>query len=292
MSSARKMILGSAKGCRPMLRMSLPWFLEVVSAIDAIPSTMFQGNPARPSPYVFHNAKGQLEALFNQSIYATYLRASREQAGKLYAAIDVMLKLVDDPSSTITDFDIWSVSHERDQFKTIFLADISLLPSFLVAGKESYETNTLIDDGTKLFPSTLSKEVPEAVPDANEVGKALAFELATACGFHIFRVTEAVLKRYWDYVSSSAARPSLETLGSFAIEMEKRNFGDKKVTESIKQMARLHRNPLIHPEVILSVEEAIDTMGIARSVIGAMLRVLPDAPITTSSAVTVASATP
>jgi hypothetical protein len=74
--------------------------------------------------------------------------------------------------------------------------------------------------------------------------------------------------------------------------MEKRNFGDKKVTESIKQMARLHRNPLIHPEVILSVEEAIDTMGIARSVIGAMLRVLPDAPITTSSAVTVASATP
>lgn len=292
MSSARILIRVGAKGRPPMLRMSLPWFLDVVSAIDAIPNTMFQGNPPRPAPYVFHNAKGQLEALFNQSIYAAYLRASREQAGKLYAAIDVMLKLVDDPGSTIGDFDIWEVSHERDQFKTIFLADISLLPSFLVAGKESYETNTLIDDGTKLFPSTLSKKVPEAVPDAYQVGKALAFELATACGFHIFRVTEAVLKRYWDYVSSAAPRPSLETLGSYAAEMEKRNFGDKKVIESIKQMTRLHRNPLIHPEVILSVEEAIETMGMARSVVGAMLRVLPDAPITTSSAVAVASAAP
>lgn len=267
-----------------MIRMSLPWFLDVVSAIDAIPNTFFQGDPPRPSAYVLHNAKGQLEALFNQSIYAAYLRASREQAGKLYAAIDVMLKFVDDPNSTIGDYDVWSVSHERDQFKTIFLADLSLLPSFLVAGKESYEVNTLIDEGTKLFPVSLSAKVPEATPDAKEVGKALAFELATACGFHIFRVTEAVVKRYWDHVSKGATRPSLETLGTFAAEMEKQKFGDIKVIESIKQMTRLHRNPLIHPEVILSVEEAIETMGIARSVVGAMLRTLPDVPLTTSSA--------
>lgn len=151
---------GRSWGCRQMIRMSLPWFLDVVSAIDAIPNTFFQGDPPRPSAYVLHNAKGQLEALFNQSIYAAYLRASREQAGKLYAAIDVMLKLVDDPNSTIGDYDVWSVSHERDQFKTIFLADLSLLPSFLVAGKESYEVNTLIDEGTKLFPVSLSAKGP------------------------------------------------------------------------------------------------------------------------------------
>jgi hypothetical protein len=66
--------------------------------------------------------------------------------------------------------------------------------------------------------------------------------------------------------------------------MEKQKIGDDKVVEAIKQMTKLHRNPLIHPEVILSVEEAIGTIGMARSVIAMMLQVLPDAPTTTGAA--------
>ena len=50
-----------------------------------------------------------------------------------------------------------------------------------------------------------------------------------------------------------------------------------------KQMTKLHRNPLIHPEVILTVDEAIGIIGMARSVIGAMLQVLPDEPPTTGA---------
>jgi len=47
-------------------------------------------------------------------------------------------------------------------------------------------------------------------------------------------------------------------------------------------MTRLHRNPLVHPEAILTVEEAIGIIGIARSVIGSILVVLPDVPPTNS----------
>ncbi len=262
-----------------MHRMSLPWFLAVVSAIDEIPMPDFtreRSTPPTPS-------KNQLEALFSQSIYSPYLKASRARAGEFYSAIENMIQLTSTDNPQITNFQIWNLANERDQFKTVFLAELSILPSFLVAGKESYETNFLIDEGTRLFPSSLSTKVPEAIPDAKEVGKALAFELATACGFHIFRVSEAVVKRYWDHVSTGAKRPALETLGSFASEMEKHKIGDKKVIEAIKQMTRLHRNPLIHPEVILTVEEAIETLGIARSVIGAMLRNLPDVPPTTTA---------
>jgi hypothetical protein len=46
----------------------------------------------------------------------------------------------------------------------------------------------------------------------------------------------------------------------------------------------LHRNPLIHPEVILDLGEEIEILGISRSVIGAMLKVMPDVPTTTSTA--------
>jgi hypothetical protein len=48
-------------------------------------------------------------------------------------------------------------------------------------------------------------------------------------------------------------------------------------------MAKLHRNPLIHPEVALSVDEAMATLGIARSVVTAMLAELPVLPQTTSN---------
>jgi hypothetical protein len=60
-------------------------------------------------------------------------------------------------------------------------------------------------------------------------------------------------------------------------------FGEKRIVEAIKQMTKLHRNPLIHPEVILTSEEAIGIIGMARSVIGAMLATLPDAPGTTGA---------
>ena len=271
------------RGRRSVIRISLPWMMGVMSAIDQLGS-IAANDLISKHWYSLFNAKSQIETLFTQSIYSSYLRISREKANVLHSLLEAMLNAHNsDHNKVISESDLWNLNYERNQFKTVFLSELSTLPSFLVVAKESYDVNLLIDEGTKLFPASLLKKAPEAVPDAMETGKALAFELGTACGFHVFRVTEAVLKRYWDDVSSGAKHPNLQTIGSYAAEMEKKNYGDKKVIESLKQLARLHRNPLIHPEVILNVDEAIETLGIARSVIGAMLRVLPDVPPTTTS---------
>jgi hypothetical protein len=63
-------------------------------------------------------------------------------------------------------------------------------------------------------------------------------------------------------------------MGQFAAELERQQLGDPKVVEAIKQMTKLHRNPLIHPEVISSTEEAFGIIGTARSAIAAMLAAL------------------
>ena len=55
------------------------------------------------------------------------------------------------------------------------------------------------------------------------------------------------------------------------------------IVEAIKQMTKLHRNPLVHPEVILRTEEAIGIIGMARSAIAAMLAALPDVRIATGA---------
>ena len=126
-------------------------------------------------------------------------------------------------------------------------------------------------------------KVPEAEKDAKEAGKALAFELGTACGFHTFRVVECVLRRYWDFVSQNKKRPVPQTLGLFATQLQQCSLGEERVWDCLRNMAKLHRNPIIHPEVILSFQEAIGILGIARSAIGVMLDSLPDAPGVTSA---------
>jgi hypothetical protein len=228
------------------------------------------------------NAKNYLEQVFGQSIYTPYLRASREKAVALHATLERILAR--NQEELVGEYDAWFLNFQKSEFRIVFLSDVNTVPSFLVVGKEGHDTNILSEEGFRLFPASMGSKVPETLADAKEVGKALAYELATACGFHVFRVTESVIKCYWDHVSKGASRPNLETIGTYASELEKQNYGDAKVYETLKQMAKLHRNPLIHPEVILTVEEAVETLGIARSVIGTMLRTLPDAPLTTSTA--------
>ena len=60
--------------------------------------------------------------------------------------------------------------------------------------------------------------------------------------------------------------------------------GDEIILSTLEQMAKLHRNPLIHPEAVLTMDEAISTIGIARSAVTAMLQVLPILAPTTGTA--------
>ena len=261
-----------------MLRISLPWILEVVAFIDELAGVKANMN-REAAKFLCRNAEIGVQLTFEQSIYAPYLKISREKATDLIETLKrVSAEISADNEETLTPYEEWSIHHSREQFRSVFFAELSVLPSFLVTAKGGYDINTLIDEGQNLFPASTPRKCPEADKDMREAGKALAFELATSCGFHIFRVTESVLKRYWDHVSGGDDRPNLQTISSYAKELESRKLGDEKIWETLKQLARLHRNPLIHPDANLTVEDAISTLGLARSVIAMMLCVMPDIP--------------
>ena len=134
-----------------------------------------------------------------------------------------------------------------------------------------------------MFPADLVTKVSEAVFDAKEAGKCLAYEVPTACGFHVFRVTESVLRKYYAHVTGGAAPPKVRSLGVYVNALKATKKGDEKILAALKQMTDLHRNPLIHPETVLTVDEAIAIFGIARSAITAMLSALPVVPPTTAT---------
>ena len=257
-----------------MLRMSLPWILEVMASIDSLTS-LRAGTRRQDVLWLCTDVQNRLQTLFDQSIYSPYLRISRQKAEALRGVLEGIKDNTD--GEQVSKFDEWFIRRDQGAFRNVFFAELSVLPSFLVMGKASYDTNTLIDEGHKLFPESILHKCPEAGRDMSEAGRALAFELATACGFHVFRVVEVVLKRYWDHISKNRERPKPGAIGSYAKALEKGEMGDEKIWEALKQLASLHRNPVIHPEVILTVEEAIGILGIARSVISAMLEEMPEA---------------
>ena len=267
---------------QPVLKISIPWMLETTASIDELTTLgPHEKYGAVYGPAI--RARSKLEVLFGQSVYSPYLRASRAKGDALYLAIGAL---------TSDDKHDWeaeikghapAILNAAKEFKLVFTSEISTLPAYLVTPKDAYDVSMLIERGDHLFPPNLLLKAPEAAFDAGEVGKALAFELPTAAGFHVFRVMECVLKRYWDTISGGDPRPSPETIGKIAADMINKNLGDEKILESLKQIAKLHRNPCIH-EVRLTSEEAVSILGIARSVISAMLAALPDAPLPTTVA--------
>ncbi len=258
----------------PMIRISLPYIIRVVSALEKLDQIPADATYLHAWSWTV-GLQQQLNALYMNSVYSEALRSSRT----LWGQLDNTLAAINSPSDMglqIGPQSLWLLRSQRDQLLIALQAELDVVPAFFVSQKEGYDTLSLLENGLRLFPATLTKKVPEAVFDAEEVGRTVAFELATAAGFHIFRVIEAVLRRYHRHVTGGATPPSGRSIGAFLHDMRKKKVGDQNVLSVLDQIRKLHRNPLIHPDVTLDMEEAITVLGLARSALGPMLSVLPD----------------
>lgn len=165
---------------------------------------------------------------------------------------------------------------QLDTFEAVLQSELAVADAYLVSEKPPYFTVRLIANGEVLFSADVATKVPDALPDLQSAGKCLAFELATACGFHTMRAMEAVLRRYWEVTTGNKPHPKQRSLGVYLRGLEDNKCGDAKVIAALKQIKDLHRNEISHPDQTLSVTEAISLVGMARSAVDAMLKVIPE----------------
>src|SRR5262249_45791089 len=100
--------------------------------------------------------------------------------------------------------------------------------------------------------------------EIRQAGKCIAFDLPTAAGFHLLRALENVIQSYYDSVTKGRARPATGTMGTYIAEIEK-NGGEPKLAAILTQKKDHHRNPLMHPQDVLEMNEAIILFGIVQS---------------------------
>ena len=220
--------------------------------------------------YPLFAAKTEIDQLLGQSLMP--LRSSRPYAQALSYAIDTINKK--DEQYLLTISDIYEIIRALDGFEIAYNAENSVADTFVVTSKAGYDAAILTEMGEMLFPPDLAFKARDALEDARSAGRCLAFSLGTAAGFHLLRVLESVVLKYRKQVIPGSPDPKNRNLGGYIRDMEEAGVGTPKVLSALRQIKDLHRNPLLHPEESLSVDQAIDLFGIVRSVVSSMLNEL------------------
>jgi hypothetical protein len=266
-----------------MIRISLPYVFGLCEALEPL-SSLSPKDTLGDHVFAMWAAQNTLEGLLTGSVFSPNLRSSRQLATAL-------LELVKSESHVDKDWDkelshnALAITQAYGRFKTALTAEIGTFPSYFVTQKGSYDSLTLLDEPWRLFPADLWLKVPEARFDVAEAGKAICYELPTACGMHVFRAVECVLRRYYTEATGGKAQPKVRNIAVYINAMRQAKKGDEKVLGVLDHLSKLHRNPLMHPDAVLTPDEAIAIVGMAHSAITAMLRHLPEPPPTTTTAI-------
>src|SRR4030043_68028 len=267
-----------------MKKLNLNFFYQLGSYL--IPLTGLTTMPDEFDEWsIVHNSRGAKSSI--ERLIAAYpeLPMCKSAALDFLEHLDYYIKWYDKRSaerdgekvtSGCTAF--YSLEESAKAFEAVLLTELQNLGAFYVTGKRAYDTLKLIDHFEEtLSAATLSKVNKEIVEEINQSGRCLAFDCYTACGFHILRATEAVLHQYYIVVCKPKTQKPLGSWSEYVGELYKIEDNEvKKVHALIQQIKYVDRNPIMHPEWVLTQDEAIAVFDSAKAAIEMMANKLPD----------------
>jgi len=213
-----------------------------------------------------------LEGLLVQQIVP--VKVCSENGWKLHKILTDLIGKIG-KKEKLDAMDAFYLSDGLRQFETVLNAELAQMDTYYVSQKGCYSTPHLILQAEIMFPHTIREFMPqESIEDVRQGGRCLAFELATASGFHFLRATESILHKYYDVISGGQSRPKSRNMGTYIDALEKVPGIDEKVLSVLRQIKNLHRNPIMHPEAVLDMEEALTLLGIVQSAITTMISVV------------------
>lgn len=109
--------------------------------------------------------------------------------------------------------------------------------------------------------------------DFNEACKCIAYELPTSAAFHLMRTLEylwkEVAKNEWINVIQHS------TFWKFSIELKKNAKKEIQIIgDQLFHISQIYRNPILHPEEIINIEEAQNLLYSSLSIIPSLIKIL------------------
>jgi hypothetical protein len=260
---------------------SLPFFYVLGSKLNRLAEMDTEENDRYKIFLTAYQARRQVEALFVLFPYLTVCRAAGDE---LVLAVDKwekswVPKLEEKPISVVERIQIRDMATKAKACETVLTAELQTLDTYHPSQKGIYSTRDIIAQAEYSLPGSLRPRLgPGIVEEIRQGGRCLAFDNATACGFHMMRATEAVLHEYYLNVCNLTPQPTshLKSWGAYLTELRKCSDPHaQEVVALLQQIKDQHRNLIMHPEAVLSDDEAFTLFEVAKAAIIAMASKLP-----------------
>jgi hypothetical protein len=171
-----------------------------------------------------------------------------------------------------TEIPAWKIRWIKDAvqtLETVLTNDMPGLSSYMVGRKGIYSTEDLIERADNHFHEEVKAVMPpRAKEDFREAGKCLAYEVPTACAFHLWRAVETVTDAYYAKLAGKTFEQAGVPRNWFQyIKALQKAKADVKITEFLDMIRDKYRNPQMHPEEMVTVPQAFGLFGAAASAI-------------------------
>jgi len=223
-------------------------------------------------PSVSHFQIGSTKDVLTRFVSSTkkeFLPRAKEKAGELIAILDLLIPAGQSGNVVVSPEEWGRMLGCIDEFekelekesKHLYLACIEnqrlLTPYVLIERIED-----ALSQKTWSFMSRLARR------EIEESGRCLAFERYTASGFHILRCVESIVREY--VTAATGSQPTKRDWGYY-IETLKQNGAADEVTDILTNIRRNDRNPLMHPEDYLKMDEAISLFNLCQTALDRLI---------------------
>lgn len=208
-----------------------------------------------------------IELFLRQDILTTFIPRSYEKAQAFLATLNHFSEVVvtEDPRGGNVDV----LQTTLEGFSITLQDELDRLPTFTVTAKGNLDIRALVKGAANGWPQAITELLNTfIIDDVNHAGECLAYDLPTACGFHILRAVETCAKAYVHAATGKLPPVKNRNWGEY-IEQLKLAGAHTDVTDLLR-ILKAKRNPLMHPYENLDVDDAISLMCLCQSGIDAI----------------------
>jgi hypothetical protein len=210
------------------------------------------------------SAKHGLEMFIRQQPLRDMLPRSTEKADAFLAIVNGWISIFAGHLPPGSVGDIAVLRRTVEGFAVSFQDELDRIAMFTVTPKGSLDIHRLVAGVSSCYP----KEVLEMcdafiTEEIDHAGKCLAFELPTACGFHILRAVETGMKRYVHAATGALPKVNQRNWGEYI-----RVLNDTSAHPDVIDLLRVlktKRNPLMHPSDNLEINDAIGLLCLCQA---------------------------
>lgn len=208
--------------------------------------------------------QGVTTFLGQEQILKDFLPRSIEKAKRLQFIVGRFFNAFSGAPGPHPTIDVLKTS--VDGFFITLQDEMDRLCSFTATEKGNLSVKSLAAGASKQYPKATRELLDDfIINEIDHAGKCLAFELPTACGFHILRAVEVTAKAYVHAATGQLPPIKNRNWGEYIVQLEK--AGAHSDVIDMLRVLKTKRNPLMHPQDNLEIDDGITLLCICQSAI-------------------------